>query len=134
MFQGTQMNSKTFERYVTQAVQSLPEQFKEALSNIEIVIEDVPPPHVRRELGDEPLLGLYEGIPLPERELGGAPMPDKISIYRKEILDMGFTGVELVEEIRLTVLHEIGHYFGLDDEDLEQFEPGWEGDEKEDDG
>ena len=126
------MNPKTFERYVTQAVESLPDQFKEALSNIEIVIEDVPSARVRRELGDEPLLGLYEGIPLPERELGGASMPDKISIYREEILRLGFSGTDLVDEIRLTVLHEIGHYFGLDDEELEQFEPGWEGDEKED--
>jgi len=126
------MNNKTFERYVTEAVQSLPDQFKEALSNIEIVIEDVPPPHVRRELGDEPLLGLYEGTPLPERVLGDVPMPDKISIYREEILRLGFSGTELIEEIRLTVLHEIGHYFGLEEEELEQFEPGWEGDEKED--
>jgi predicted Zn-dependent protease with MMP-like domain len=120
---GPNMNHKTFERYVTQAVQSLPDQFKEALSNIEIVIED----HAQ----GEPLLGLYEGIPLPEREMGGPSIPDKISIYREEILSMGLSGIELVEEIRLTVLHEIGHYFGLDDEELEQFEPGWEGDEKE---
>jgi predicted Zn-dependent protease with MMP-like domain len=117
------MNHKTFERYVTQAVQSLPEQFKEALSNIEIVIEDYS--------RDRTLLGLYEGTPLPERELGGASMPDKITIYREEILNLGLSGTELVGEIRLTVLHEIGHYFGLDDEELEQFEPGWEGDEKE---
>jgi predicted Zn-dependent protease with MMP-like domain len=117
------MNHKTFERYVTQAVESLPGQFKEALSNIEIVIED----HAQ----GEPLLGLYEGIPLPEREMGGPSIPDKISIYREEILSMGLSGIELVEEIRLTVLNEIGHYFGLDDEELEQFEPGWEGDEKE---
>ncbi len=117
------MNHKTFERYVTQAVQSLPEQLKEALSNIEIVIEDYS--------RDGSLLGLYEGTPLPERQLGDVPMPDKISIYREEILRLGLSGTELVEEIRLTVLHEIGHYFGLEEDELEQFEPGWEGDEKE---
>ena len=125
------MNPETFERYVMQAVESLPDKFKEALSNIEIVIEAEPTPEVRRALGGGPLMGLYEGIPLTEREMGGPSMPDKISIYREEILRLGFTGTELVEEIRLTVLHEIGHYFGLEDDELEQFEPGWDDDEKE---
>jgi predicted Zn-dependent protease with MMP-like domain len=112
------MNHQTFERYVKQAVDSLPAQFKNALDNIDIVIEDFPPPELAGEKGSGPLLGLYEGIPLPERQMGEAPMPDKISIYRGEILRLGLRGKELVEEIRLTVLHEIGHYFGLDDEEM----------------
>jgi predicted Zn-dependent protease with MMP-like domain len=110
-----------FERLVREAVEELPREFKEALQNIDIVIEDFPAPQVYEEYGmDPPLLGLYEGIPLPERELGEVTMPDKITIYRGELLRMGLRGRELVEEIRITVLHEIGHYFGLDDEQMEE--------------
>ena len=104
------MNNQTFERYVKQAVDSLPREFKKGLKNIEIVIED--------ECDTGPLLGLYEGIPLPERQLHDAVVPDKITIYRGEILRLGLVGKELVEEIRITVLHEIGHYFGLDDDEM----------------
>jgi len=113
------MNPRVFERFVREAVESIPEPLKEALDNVAIVIEDYPPPHVLEECGDDTLFGLYEGIPLPERELGITTMPDKITIYRGEILDFGFRGKELVDEIRITVVHEIGHYFGLSDEEME---------------
>jgi len=113
------MNRKVFERFVREAVEDIPEPLKEALDNVALVIEDYPLPHVLDELGDEPLFGLYEGVPLPERELGMVTMPDKITIYRGEILDAGFRGRELVEEIQITVVHEIGHYFGLSDEEME---------------
>lgn len=115
------MNRRVFERYVHEAVQSLPPRFKEALDNIEIVVEDFPDPEVLDEMGAEPgLLGLYQGVPLPEREMGEVNLPDKISIYMGEFQRLGYRGAELVEEIRLTVLHEIGHYFGLDDDALEE--------------
>jgi predicted Zn-dependent protease with MMP-like domain len=104
------MNNQTFERYVKQAIESLPHEFKKALKNIEIVIED--------ECDTGPLLGLYEGIPLPERQLGDSVVPDKITIYRGEILRLGLAGKALVDEIRITVLHEIGHYFGLEDDEM----------------
>ncbi len=114
------MKDRNFERFVREAVETLPDEFKDALDNIDIVIEDFPDPRLYDEYGIEPpLLGLYEGTPLPERELGGSVMPDKISIYRGELLRMGLHGRELVEEIRITVIHEIGHYFGLSDEEME---------------
>jgi predicted Zn-dependent protease with MMP-like domain len=131
------MRASTFERYVREAVQSLPLQFQAALDNVEIVIEDRPSRAVMEQMGEgPPLLGLYQGTPLPERELGEVSLPDKISIYREEILDLGLTGTDLVEEIRLTVLHELGHYFGLDDDEMEEWEPDYgvereEGDEEE---
>lgn len=103
------MNNQTFERYVKQAIEDLPHEFKDALKNIEIVIEDE---------SDSGLLGLYEGIPLPERQIGDSVVPDKITIYRGEILGLGLVGKELVDEIRITVLHEIGHYFGLEDDEM----------------
>jgi predicted Zn-dependent protease with MMP-like domain len=115
------MNTRTFERYVERALEELPDRFREALTNLEIVVEDFPDPRLLDELGLEPpLLGLYVGTPLPERSLADVDLPDRIVIYRGEILRLGVTGKELVEEIRLTVLHEIGHYFGLDDDTLEE--------------
>lgn len=118
------MQPRRFEALVRQAVEGLPDQFKDALQNIDLVIEDRLSAQHLREMGyspeDGPLLGLYEGTPLPDRELGETYFPDRITIYREEILDMGLTGTELVEEIRITVLHEIGHYFGLDDDHMEE--------------
>jgi predicted Zn-dependent protease with MMP-like domain len=115
------MDDRTFERIVRQAIEGLPDQFKDALENIDIVIEDFPDPDELEEMDiDSPLLGLYQGTPLPERELGEVDLPDKISLYKGEFERMGIRGKELVEEIRITVLHEIGHYFGLDDEAMEE--------------
>jgi predicted Zn-dependent protease with MMP-like domain len=115
------MDDRSFSRCVRRAVEGLPEKFRDALENIEIVIEDYADDELLDELGMEPpLLGLYQGIPLPERQHDDYPLPDKISIYREELLDLGLSREELVEEIRITVLHEIGHYFGLDDDKLEE--------------
>ncbi len=115
------MDDRTFENIVRRAVEGLPPQFKEALANIDIVIEDFADPEILEDMGVEPpLLGLYQGIPLPERALGETDLPDKISLYRGEFERMGLRGKELIEEIRITVLHEIGHYFGLDDDAMEE--------------
>lgn len=115
------MDERAFERCVRRAVEGLPDRFRDALDNIEIVIEDYADDELLDELGMEPpLLGLYQGIPLPERRHDDILLPDKISIYREELLDLRLTREELVEEIRITVLHEIGHYFGLDDDQLEE--------------
>ncbi len=113
------MRRETFERYVKEAVDGLPTELKSALKNIDIVIEERTPSSVLREMG--PVLGLYEGTPLPERELGETYLPDKISIFRQEILGLGLTGSELVDEIRTTVLHELGHYFGLEDDAMHEW-------------
>jgi predicted Zn-dependent protease with MMP-like domain len=115
------MDDRTFERCVRRAVEGLPEKFRNALHNIEIVIEDYADDDMLEELGlEHPILGLYQGIPLTERQHDDIELPDKISIFREELLDLGLDREELVEEIRITVLHEIGHYFGLDDETLEE--------------
>lgn len=116
------MDHRTFEQFVRKAVEGIPSELRAALDNIDIVIEDRP---TRQQLEDlemepgEPLFGLYEGTPLPERGIDSYPMPDKITIFRGELLRAGFRGRELIEEIRLTVVHEIGHYFGFDDDHLE---------------
>lgn len=101
----------TFEDHVRAALDSLPPNLAAALKNVAVVVEDENP-------ADPDLFGLYEGVPLPERgDMAGA-LPDRIAIYRLPLEDEFPDPAELEEEIRITVLHELGHYFGLDEERL----------------
>lgn len=98
-----------FEDHVRAALDSLPERIAAALQNVAIVVED--------ENRDDPdLFGLYEGVPLPERGDMAGHLPDKITIYRLPLEDEFPDPRELEQEIRVTVLHELGHYFGLDED------------------
>ena len=108
----------TFEDAVAQALDSLPPELREAMSNVAIVIEDS-----NREEPD--LYGLYTGIALPDRTSSyGGVLPDKIAIYRRPLEeDFGHDGDLLVDEIRITVLHEIAHHFGIDEDRLDEL--GW---------
>jgi len=114
-----------FERMVSQVVTSLPDEFRERVSNVAIVVEEWPDGDAElhdagAEAGDETdLLGLYQGVPYGQRQTDyHLVLPDRITIYRQPILASSRSEGEAREEIRLTVLHEIGHYFGLDDDDL----------------
>ena len=104
----------SFDEHVRAALDSLPPQIARALDNVAVVVEDENPE-------DPDLFGLYHGIPLPDRGSGMAgALPDKISIYRLPLEDeFGDDPEELREEIRITVLHELGHYFGMDEDQLE---------------
>lgn len=97
-------------------------QFGEQLSNVSVVVEDWPPTSQETDLGgdeDMDLLGLYQGVPLGARSSGyHLALPDRITIYRQPILSVCRSEAETRREIRLTLLHEIGHYFGLDDDEL----------------
>ena len=104
------MTDEAFEQVVRDTIQSLPKEFLQQLDNVEIVIEDVPPPHL-------PLLGLYQGVPK-TRRLSYSSLPDKITIYKQPLLRMSENDEEAKENIKNTVLHEIGHHFGLSDEEL----------------
>jgi predicted Zn-dependent protease with MMP-like domain len=101
----------TFEDHVRAALDELPPHLAAALTNVAVVVEDENP--------EEPdLYGLYHGVPLPERgDMAGLP-PDTISIYRIPLEDSFTDPDELREEIRITVLHELAHYFGLDENRL----------------
>jgi predicted Zn-dependent protease with MMP-like domain len=104
----------TFEDHVRAAVESLPAELRDAMSNVEIVVEDENPE-------DPDLFGLYLGIPLPERHDYAGVLPDKIAVYRLPLEEeFGHDPALLVEEIRITVLHELAHYFGLDEDRLEE--------------
>lgn len=114
---------RTFERIVAEVVRSLPEPFSERFSNVAIVVEEWPDQGAGAETladaEDTDLLGLYQGVPYGERQAGyNLVVPDRITIYRGPILAASRTEAEAREEIRLTVLHEIGHYFGLGDDEL----------------
>src|SRR5512140_882817 len=121
----TSMDRTRFQRLVTTVVNDLPEAFATRLANVEIVIEDEPTRAQLRSVGLNPrsdtLFGLYEGVPLEERAPGVPVLPDKISIFYRPLVDACADDAELREEIRLTILHEVAHFFGIDDEDLESW-------------
>ena len=101
----------SFEDHVRAALDELPPNLASALTNVAVVVED-------ENLDDPDLYGLYHGVPLPERsEMAGMP-PDTISIYRLPLEESFPDPEELREEIRITVLHELAHYFGLDEDRL----------------
>jgi predicted Zn-dependent protease with MMP-like domain len=100
----------TFEDHVRAALESLPPELADALVNVAVVVEDEHP--------DEPdLYGLYEGVPLPERTgQDSGSLPDRIAIYRRPLEEDFADPAELEHEIRVTVLHELAHYFGFDED------------------
>lgn len=101
----------SFEQHVRAALDSLPPRLAAALDNVAVVIEDEHP-------HDPDLFGLYEGVPLPERGDMAGELPDRITIFRLPLEEEFPDPVDLEREIRVTVLHELGHYFGLDEDRL----------------
>lgn len=110
-----------FERLVDDALASLPPPLLAYLDNVELVVEDVPPPDVLGE-GDELLLGLYQGVPLTERD-DAAALPDRIALYRRPIEARASDRHELAALVREVVVHELAHHFGIDDDRLDEL--GW---------
>jgi predicted Zn-dependent protease with MMP-like domain len=102
----------TFDEVVARALRSLPPELQAAVRNIEIAVEDEHP-------DDPDLFGLYEGVPLPDRGDWAGTMPDRIRIFRRPLVESFADPRELEEEIRITVLHELGHYFGLEEDELD---------------
>lgn len=110
-----------FDRAVAEALDGVPERFKAVLDNIAITTADEPTPRELATMEDPngELLGLYQGVPLPRRTTGyGGVMPDIITVFKGPHERVCRTRGQLVTQIRTTVLHEIGHYFGFDDEYL----------------
>ncbi len=118
------LTKNAFQTMVDRALRDLPPRFSCFLQNVVIEIESVPDPATCRSLGiADPyeLMGLYHGTPLTERSVDdGASLPDRITIYQRSIEAVTDSTEDIVEEIRTTVLHEIGHHFGLDEDDLEK--------------
>ena len=116
------MNHSQFEAVVQEAINSLPGWVHERLDNIELQVVDEPDGELDPE--GQGLLGLYVGLPLPERGADYAgELPDVIYIFRRPHLELGLAPDELRHEIERTLIHEIAHYFGIDDDHLEEI--GW---------
>ena len=133
------MTRDEFRELVNEALESIPRTFRDALQNIAIVVEDEPSNTQLREVGIEPpetLLGLYEGTPLTERQWAhGNTLPDKITLFQLPIEDASDDEDDVVVAIGETLIHEIGHYFGLSEEEIEAIEEQyWRGDVDSDDG
>jgi predicted Zn-dependent protease with MMP-like domain len=117
-----QIGRGAFERLVAAALEELPEEFARLLDNVAVVVEEEPDPEDLAELGMDPeeddLLGLYFGVPLGERGSDYSALPDRIVIYRGPILRACDDRHQVVQEVRDTVIHELGHHFGLSDEEM----------------
>ncbi|GAA4129773.1 metallopeptidase family protein [Nocardioides fonticola] len=114
-----EMDAARFDALVDDALDAIPPELARLVQNVVVLVEEVPPP-------EEPddLLGLYDGVALTERS-GDAPfeLPDRILIFRRPLLQMCESEEELVEEVRITVVHEVAHHFGIDDDRLHEL--GW---------
>ena len=116
------MDQNQFEAVVRATMDSLPDWVHEGLDNIEVLVVDEPDENLDPE--GEGLLGLYLGLPLPERSADYAgELPDVIYIFRRPHLELGLSQDELPHEIARTLIHEIAHYFGIDDDHLDEI--GW---------
>ncbi len=111
-----EMSPEEFDAIVDAALDEIPEELARLVHNVVVLVEDEPPE-------DEPddLLGLYDGVALTERDGGLLPqLPDRIFLFRGPLLDMCEDLEELAEEIRITVVHEVAHHFGIDDDRLHE--------------
>jgi predicted Zn-dependent protease with MMP-like domain len=113
-----EMSRERFEELVGEALDEVPPELLDIMDNVVILVEDEPPE------SDRHLLGLYEGYALTNRgwDYSGV-LPDRITVYRKPILQICDTEDDVVEEVAVTVVHEIAHHFGIDDERLHEL--GW---------
>ncbi len=108
------MGRDEFERLVERALDQIPDELAARVENLVVLVEDDPP-------DDDPdLLGLYDGMALTERPADGGPadLPDRIFVFRRPLLELCSSEEDLVREVRTTVVHEVGHHFGIDDERL----------------
>jgi predicted Zn-dependent protease with MMP-like domain len=109
------MPVEQFEELVTDAIDEIPTELRGAMDNVAIVVDDSSPPGR--------LLGLYEGVPLTKRGTYSGSMPDRITIFMATICAVSGSTQEVVDTVRKTVLHEVGHYFGLGEQRLHEL--GW---------
>ena len=120
------MQRERFENLVADALASIPRRFRDAMKNIAIVVEDEPSRELMREMGIRPpstLLGLYSGIPLTERRWDyGNALPDRIQLFQGPLERSSDHEEDLVVAIGETLIHEIGHYFGMSEEQIEEIE------------
>jgi predicted Zn-dependent protease with MMP-like domain len=112
----TEVPPERFAQLVAEALDGIPPELGELMDNVVVTVNDVSPPRG--------LLGLYEGVPLTARgQYGGMVMPDRITVFRRAICASCRNEEEVVEQVRVTVVHEVAHHFGIDDARLAEL--GW---------
>ena len=129
------MTRAEFERLVSEAVLLIPKRFRREMTNLAIVVEDEPSLELLREMEIEPpdsLYGLYQGTPLPERSWPyGNHLPDRITLFQRPIEEDCEDDDDIRAVIGETLIHEVGHYFGLSEEEIEAIEENyWRGEER----
>jgi predicted Zn-dependent protease with MMP-like domain len=119
------VSHEEFERLVEEALEQLPEEFREALENVAVMVQEEPTDEDLEEVDIDPgdpdrdeLLGLYQGVPLTDRDSFYSALPDRVLVFRGPILRSCETRRQVIREIRETVQHELGHYFGLEEDEL----------------
>lgn len=113
------LSQREFDGLVQQAYRQLPVNVRQTLDNVDISVEERPNPEDFDALSEEAtLFGLYTGVPLTERAGYEPALPDRIIVFRRPILESCATTEEVVQEIRITLWHEVGHFLGLDEDDL----------------
>src|SRR5918992_2208122 len=120
------MTREAFSELVEEALREIPRRFRKAMTNVAVIVEDEPPPHILEEMEigpDDTLFGLYHGTPLPERGWTyGNALPDRISIYQRPIEEECEDDEQIRDCVAETVIHEFGHYFGMSEEEIEEIE------------
>ncbi len=120
------MTRQKFEKLVAEAIELIPARFRREMKNIAVVVEDEPSEELLEEMEIEPpdsLYGLYQGTPLPERTWGyGNTLPDRVTLFKGVIEEDCETEDDVRDCIAETLIHEVGHYFGLSEEEIEEIE------------
>ena len=115
------MKREHFTKVVEKALDSLPQEFRSRIQNVAVLVEDVPPNQLSPESGQRRrlLLGVFHGVPTTKKSIFNLSSgPDHVVLYQKNIEAVCSTEAEVREQIRLTLIHELGHYFGLDEDQL----------------
>ncbi len=117
------LSTTEFESLVAEALEDLPDPFTEMIDNVFVMVEELPTAEDLEEVGLEPhqadeLFGLYHGVPVGDRGVEYSSLPDRVVLYRRPILKACRSRAEARREIRDTVVHELGHFFGLSDEEM----------------
>lgn len=119
------LSAKAFDQVIEDAIARIPAGIREHLANVLITVQPYPSEELLEELGlppDEELFGVYTGVPLPERSPADPPLyPDTIHIFQEPLEACCLTREELLEEIEITIVHEIAHFVGFSDEELEAY-------------
>ena len=113
------MEREQFAKIMQEVLDSLPEEFRSRISNVAVLVEDFPPGQSPSSHPKKLLLGLFHGVPMTKKSVFNLPTgPDYVVLYQKNIEAVCSSEAEIREQIRLTVIHEFGHYFGMDEEQL----------------